>query len=313
MQRLVKKLLVGIAVPGAALLILVLILNSFYVKTDYYKNLNGVRKFHNLPEHITAANFGNSHSSNGFDWSVYSDKDCANMALASLTLVYDEAIFDYYYDKFDRDSTIIVVVSFRTLYEQEKIHSDKVKRYYQFLDSKHIMDWNVKYSVLYSQIPILGNFTNAVLEFLDLRGNATKDNPDYKNMTEKNRQDIGAKRAELFIKDIGSLQLGIQYDALVKIIDKCKQKQMQLVLVTMPTTPYFYENFTDEFYNKFYSDIEDICELYDRTVYLDYTKDERFVTNLDIFRDQDHMNASGAELFTLTFIEDLKKQGISIG
>lgn len=322
-----KKFLLKSVMAIGILIGLLCLLNGVYTHTDYYKNLNDMGKFLDVPEHIDVANFGASHSTLAFDWSEYSEQfQGMNMGLGSQTYVYDLALFEYYADCFDETSTVIVDVMFKSLYEaepSEKPYPPNITRYYQILPKKYIKQWNILDAMQYQYFPILGNRQNAIenieWEMFSHKAESisASDNSSVGSALEGEptqvldgweKEDMlaeGKRRAESFMNQSGEQVLGEQYEALIQMIELCKEKGIQIVLVTVPTLPCHYESFTDEFMEKFYQDLKNICETYD-VQYFDYTGDERFLTDYRWFRDTDHFNEIGAKVFTRQFLQDNK-------
>lgn len=314
MRKYVFKvcLIVGIPLIGAILV------NYLYMQTNFYKCLNATQKFYEVPDKIDIASFGNSHAQQGFDWSSYSDFSGMNMALGSQTLMYDNAIFDYYYDYFENGSTIVIELSYRTLYEQELSAQEggsKITRYYQFLDQEHIYNSDTYMYYKYKYCPFF--FSNTGTKVSGLK--AIVDDIPYTmdtypdkvtDLSEKERIELGETRSNVFHKQIGEQKLGLQFDALKSIIDKCKKKDMNVILITMPTLPYFYNRFSDEFFQQFYQDVDNIVALYDKCYYIDYTGDSRFMNQYELYEDSDHLNSDGAKYFTDQFVNDIKKLGV---
>lgn len=153
---LILLIILGILLAGA---------NFAYVHTEYYKNLNEMRKFYEIPEHIDIVNFGASHSQNAFDWVTYDSFSGFNMALGGQTLVYDRAFFQYYLDHLDENSTVVLEVMFKSLYEEEpeeEPFGTNITRYYKFLPKEYILQWNWKDALMFKYIPILGNRREAL-------------------------------------------------------------------------------------------------------------------------------------------------------
>ncbi|MGL5903203.1 MAG: hypothetical protein ACRCZO_11005, partial [Cetobacterium sp.] len=86
------------------------------------------------------------------------------------------------------------------------------------------------------------------------------------------------------------------------------------ILVTTPQTYLYNERIGKNNYEeRIYSKIRKINELFEnKLIYLDYSHDERFENNLDLFYDDDHLNKKGAEIFTKIVLEDLKSKGFEI-
>lgn len=314
-----KKFLLKAGIAAAILAILLVGFNFLYVNTEYYKDLNDMGKFREVPEHIDVVNFGASHSEGAFDWSDYSTFCGFNMALGSQTLVGDEALFRYYCDRLDENSVVILEIMFKSLYEEEsegKPTATSITRYYQVLPRKYMVHWDFIDAIQYRVLPVLGNRQNAlgailkewrgrendgqqVTEFV-LSGEPTQVLADW---SREEMEKEGARRASVFMELSGEQKRGVQYEALIRIIEKCQEDHIQVILTTVPTLPCFYENFDEAFMERFYADVAEICEKYD-LLYFDYTGDERFLTDYRWFRDTDHLNQYGAKVFTELFLED---------
>ncbi|MBQ7944530.1 MAG: hypothetical protein IJ326_10780 [Lachnospiraceae bacterium] len=319
-----KKFLVRVCIMGSILMALLLGLNVLYINTDYYKNLNDMKKFSEVPEHIDVVNFGASHSASAFNWSGYEEFNGVNMALGSQTVVYDEAFFDYYVDRMDENTTVILEVMFKTLYEQEpneKPYPTNITRYYQVLPSKYIKQWNLVDAIQYKYIPVLGNRENIVSKIVndwmkkeDVKSEFELQQEVAGELTGEPTQVLsgwaedamnaeGQRRASVFMELSGDQSHGEQYEAFIRIIEKCQARNIQVVLVSAPTLPCFYESFSDSFMDKFYADMQEICEKYNLEYY-DYTGDERFLQDYRWYSDTDHLNGYGSVLFTEEFLND---------
>lgn len=318
-----KKFLVKVLILFSILGTLLLWVNTAYINTDYYKTMNGMDKFLNVPEHIDVVNFGASHSQSAFRWESYEEFEGINMALGAQTITYDEALFDYYMSHFDEDTTVIMEIMFKSLYEDEQIegpYGSNITRYYQILPREYILQWNIEDAVKFNYIPILGNRQAAISNMLEeyLIRESKQSNPDkvleghkgektqlLEGWEENAMIEEGQRRANGFVNASGNQEKGMQYEALIRIIEKCKTKNMQIILVTAPTLPCFYEKIDKDFMEQFYRDIEDICAKYDLEYY-DYTADERMLEDYGLYVDTDHLNGNGGRVFTQIFLEDHK-------
>lgn len=315
-----KKFLFKVLILGMILGSLLMCLNLAYINTAYYKNLNDMRKFSEIPQHIDVVNFGASHSACAFDWTGYTQFEGVNMALGSQTIVYDEALFDFYFDCLDENSTVILDVMFKSLYEVEQDkppYGTNITRYYQVLDKEHIKQWNLEDALKYKYIPILGNRLNAIPHIWSEWTGSTVSNSEEERILageptrvlegweEEEMLATGEERARKFMIASGNQEHGEQYEALIRIIEKCQENNIQVILVTTPTLPCFYENFDEIFMDKFYKDIDDICEKYG-LVYIDYTGDPRLLEDYRWYGDTDHMNIYGNKVFMNFFLEDTK-------
>lgn len=95
--------------------------------------------------------------------------------------------------------------------------------------------------------------------------------------------------------------LDMRIGQLHRIASFCRSRSIDLVLVTMPTYPTYYENLDAKNLEKMYEVIRRFQKEYG-LFYKDYTKDPRFTD--DDFRDCDHLSDVGAAKFTPIFEQE---------
>ena len=320
MKKFLRKIFQLFIILG----LLLVLCNYAYINTDYYKNLNDMRKFHELPTHINIANFGASHSACAFNWGEYDTFEGSNMALGSQTLVYDEAMLRYCFNHLNKDSTVVLEIMYKSLYEEEPNEAPyptNITRYYQVLPGSYMKQWNLTDAIKYKYFPIIGNRQAAIPKMVGewLYGSSGESEFDKQqdrkqSLTGEPTQVLmgweeesmiaeGKRRAEVFMELSGNQTHGDQYNALIRMIELCKENGIQVILMTAPTLPCFYMGYTQEFVDKFYADMDEICIKYD-VQYIDYTGDERFLLDYRWYSDTDHLNGYGSEIFTQAFLED---------
>ncbi len=302
-----KKFWFKVIIGGAIPCLIIVFVNALFVKTEYFQSLNGVGKFKEVPYDVQIANFGNSHSLNGFLWDDFPEYVTADLAMASQSYVFDSAIFRQYIDHFAEDAVIIIDVSHRSLYEDDPLleMNSRVTRYYQVLDRDYMPGWTLRNALVYDYFPVLSEKTKVRYIIKDIE----KKEPVQESAVDiDDPVKVGQNRANVFMKRIGDQEISLQYDALCEMISAAEERNIKVLLVTVPTTSYFYEGFTAEFYEKFYADINTITEKYPDVEYIDYTGDERFLS-LELYGNTDHLNNQGAKEFTAAVVEDLKEMG----
>ncbi|MGL5258473.1 MAG: D-alanyl-lipoteichoic acid biosynthesis protein DltD [Lachnospiraceae bacterium] len=315
-----KKFLRKIGIVGTILATLLFLLNGLYINTEYYKTLNGMDRFRTIPEKVQVANFGASHSMGGFVWSG-NEFVGWNMANGGQSLVYDEALFQTYLESFDENAVIIIDVMFHSLYgseEREKPYDSGITRYYGIVDREYMYHWNFMDAICYDYIPVIGNRQEALQQILNQWNLSNIQSHAKEKMATKEEtidliipgwtveemQEHGKKRATSAMNN--EQVLGVEYDALVRMIQLCKEKNFQVILTTVPTLPEYYESFSKEYKERFYKDMETISKEYN-VPYIDYTGDERLLGDYSWYLDTDHLNGVGGSEFTKIFLEDQAK------
>lgn len=302
-----KKFWLKVIIGGAIPCLIIIFVNALFVRTEYFQSLNGVSKFKEVPYELQIANFGNSHSLNGFEWDEFTEYTAADMSMTSQSYVFDLAIFKQYIDHFAEDAVIVIDVSHRSLYEEDPLLeiNSRVTRYYQVLDCENMPGWTFRNALVYDYFPILSEKANVryIIKDIEKTEEVEESALDINDIV-----NVGQDRADVFMKRIGNQEVSLQYDALCEMISMAAEHDIKVLLVTVPTTSYFYEGFTSEFYEKFYADIKTITEAYANVEYIDYTGDERFLS-LELYKNTDHLNSLGAKKFTAEVVADLQEMG----
>ena len=297
--------------------------NALYMRTNYYNDQFNTELIPPVPDRIKIASFGNSHCKNAIDWSIVSADDSVDFSVTSQKLMYDYSIFQQYYDLFEEGSKIIIGVSVRSLYEPgfedtETVGADEA-RYYRALSGKYIYNYKWDDAFVIKYAPILNaNFEQVMHIFHDTNSDDSqkdKENEEIirlSNLSYEKLQVTAEERSALFMSKIGLQQKGVQYKSICAMIDKAAEKHMNVVLVTFPTSRPFSSRFSDVFYAQLYSDINDLCQRYNKTYYIDYTNDPQFADNFDLFRDVDHLNSEGSAVFMQKLMRDMEMLGLGI-
>jgi hypothetical protein len=318
-----KRFILKVAIAILCLVAIIGGLNLLYMRTNYYRDLVNTEKVSLIPDKIKIASFGNSHCLDSIDWSVVHAANSVNFASSGQRLMYDYSIFQQHFDLFQKGSTIVIGVSTRSLYEPDYSATQRVgadeARYYRTLDRKYIYNYKWVDAFIIKYVPVLNaSLLQKMYIFNDTKKGELKNeganegNNFLSDLPNKDIQEMAEVRSSSFISQIGLQQKGLQYSSICAMIDKAAEKQMNVVLVTFPTTRAFSSGFSDAFYAQFYSDIHDLCQRYNHTYYIDYTNDVQFADNYELFRDTDHLNIEGSAIFMTRFMHDLETLGINI-
>lgn len=304
-----KKLIYKIISLCSIILIFVMILSLIF--TPFFKDKN--YEYINMPHKITLANTGSSHGVHAFDYSVYNG-EAFNFAMDSQSIQYDNNLLEYYVDHFEKDSVVLIPISYFTFWSDElksDTFDDQNQRYFSVLDADH-MRFKSKtefYINKYiSAIQIADKQTNSV--FINKKVIAEA-NVQKTNFT---REEIGEKRATFHLSDIQNDNKLLPMnpsaeDSLISMIKLCKQKNITPILITTPYMYYYSKWFSNDFFNEFYDEINKVCDEYN-VIYLDYSKDKHFAYEEELFNDTDHLSKKGAKVFTKIVIDDLKKNNL---
>ena len=187
-----KKFLLRSGITAAVLTALLFLVNLIYINTDYYRNLNGMDKYSNVPEHLDIVSFGASHSQASYLWGVLPEGIHAfSMALGGQSLMQDAAWLDYYSDMIDEDTIVIIDVMFNSLYGGESVDDSK---YYQVLPAEYICGWNIEDAIRYAYVPILGNRQDGIEAIeMSLFGRKEKEGDHFGETVKKATESVNSE------------------------------------------------------------------------------------------------------------------------
>lgn len=316
-----KKFLVRIFTYIVIVCVITMILNSLYVRLDT-GDKGEVAKFDAIPDNIEICNLGSSHGRSSYNYIELEDQYvCFNFGLSGQMLSYDYRILDYYQDKLAEGCVVFINISYFSLIgkgeENEESFKSKNKRYYTFLDKKHIKQYDRNTAFIVKYMPSLDartNFFQVISEWL-YRNSHTNMNSDIGTDVQEYQQPQTADSIDLnkYVEEVYKNHLVInkldengellidqaEVAALYSIIDLCQQKKWTPILVTTPFlseyTEYVAKN-SPEFLDIFYGQIRKVVQN-TGVPYYDYSMDERFSSHYELFVNADHLNEVGGKIF----------------
>ncbi len=323
-----KKFLLTITAYIALLVSIIIVVNTVYINLPTAKIYEwGVEKFNTVPQNIQVCNLGSSHGEYGFD---YSDLEYTgfNFGLSSQTLSYDYRVLMHYGKQLEKGCVVFIPVSYFSFYgipeTQMENFESKNMRYYMFLPKELIKEYNTSMmmkSYLKKWVPSLTAHTGlikAVILAVSSRGVETS--PDIQVATDIDLEKEVFKTVQRHIlenrynSDGNHIIIQEELKAFYKIVDLCKENGWRPIAITTPfLTEYVneVERVKPEFLDEFYLLLNDILK--DAQVeYYDYSRDERFCSNYDLFFDDDHLNENGAKKFTEILINQILENSENI-
>lgn len=307
-----------------AVAIISLTINYLYIAKNPVNS-----KFTYVPENIEVCNLGSSHGMYGYCYEKYKDSyTCFNFALDSQSLSYDYRLLKAYRENLSEDAIVIITLSYASMYgsiaeaDSEDFES-KNQRYYHFLPVHLIKKYDLTTDMLLGRYRSMKGEPTEVLNSLLTDPIYNTSNSTYSNdywmkaedveteywyiTADAAQTDSNAEAAYLrhFVTnkqdENGNMIYNMEeVDALYNIIELCHETGKTPVLIT---TPYLTE-YTDciqqgspDFYEEFYSFVDKLVEE-ENIQYYDYSHDERFQTDYDLFINADHLNKKGAKKFT---------------
>lgn len=293
-------------------IVILYLLSLIYKKFDRY-NGYGTQKFKEVPEQIEISNVGSSHGLYGFCYDEMTECTCFNFGLVSQSLDYDYRILQQYEDHLQEGGTMFIVVSYTSLYGPDESEQDdfvsKNRRYYRILSPRYIKEWSFKQQLLADTFAVMGTKDNVLHDLAtgEERGKIITDMWEW-NLQDTDEEAIRADAEATYkrhvkdrMNDDGEYVINPNnLDALYGIVELCKDKDIEPVLLTTPYMREYIEQYKENFpafFEGFYSLMDEITED-TGTVYYDYSCDTRFWEEPEYFFSVDHLNKEGAMKFT---------------
>lgn len=287
------------------LLIIVLcilgVTNYAYCTMDKSDGQN-VKKFKTIGDNIEISNIGSSHGAYGFCYDNLKKKyNCFNFALSSQYFSYDYSLLCQYKKNLKNGGIMFIPVSYFSFYVEKeegiKNFQAKNKRYHKILSP-----WRVKKYSLYDDItthylPILSAGNNTMQVVFSGRSRDNNEEVWNRKATQIDVKKDGLEAYKRHIVDNKGVINQQEINALYSIIQFCKEKNIKPILITTPYLKEYTTNIPQDFYEDF-SQIISKVKSDTGVIYLDYSKDNRFVESYDLFMNSDHLNKTGALKFT---------------
>lgn len=256
---------------------------------------------------------GSSHSFYGFNPEYFSS-NTFNASHISQSLNYDYEILKKYQDQFKNLKTIILPISYFTLFSKLEAGSEswRVKNYvlyYGLNSSESLTDFsevlsnriniNIKRLVSYY---VLGNSTISCT----ILGWGT----NYNSQNARNLVETGQTAAKRHTKDdlnSDKTQVIFKDNMLIlsSIIGWCKENNVKILLLTPPAFETYRQNLNQEQLKITINTTSDICSRNENCIYENLLSDTNFVA-LDFF-DADHLSEIGAKKLSELINEKISK------
>lgn len=118
---------------------------------------------------------------------------------------------------------------------------------------------------------------------------------------------------DYYAKGLSNENAGVKYQGSVgcicKIIEKCQQKDIGVIMVTPPTMSMFYDNLDSKQMRILYGLVDSLKNEYDNVVYLDYFKADSLFS-VDEMYNPTHLNPRGAKKFTLMLNDSINNMEV---
>lgn len=248
---------------------------------------------------------GSSHTFYGLN-PVYFSTKTYNAAYISQSVNLDYEIFMKYCGQYKKLKTVIVPVSYFSLFEQLEDESERWREkdyviYCGIHKSKSIKDYS---EVLSNRLDV--NTERLISYYLKKEPNTSGSEfgwgTNYNSSKQKDLVEsslIAAKRSTVANPDSPEIRKIFKENQqdLSLIIKWCEQHSVRVLILTPPAYRAYRENLDPKQLKKTISDTKTICSKFKNCLYLDLLDDDRF-TAAD-FYDGDHLSEVGAKKLSL--------------
>lgn len=299
--------------PAAAILI-IYYLNKPYREINEQKYLD-ITKFWCLGgdgyTQIKVGNLGSSHGAYDFNYEPLTERgyECFNFANTSQSYDYDFAVLKEYVQYMEADSIMLIPVSYFS-FNNEVVNETEAEamslRYYHFLSSENIPNYDLYIDITTNRLPILSAGEDILKLLPDFKLSiialaAENDEIDMEEFTRRAQERYSRhfeNKEEYFLPE--------RIQNLYDIIDYCKEHDITPILITPPFSGYYRDLVPETFLQEFQETVSAIAS--DTGVeYYDYSYDDRFRSNLSYFMDADHLGEEGARYFMEILLTEIPK------
>lgn len=262
--------------------------NNYSVKKQYITNHS---------KDIEVVLFGDSHCFYGLN-PIYFSKNTFNFSNVSQTIYFDKLLLEKYLDKLPELKQVIFCIEYTNLSQEDNTGDDVIRKYYY----QHFMELEVPLISKFDPKQYSLTLTQSFDRTLDLYTRYFKtgtisdcnSNGWGNNYKKENRIppiEVAELRAK--IQEDGLINFDINTNRIKQIISECKQRNIQVFIVSMPQTNLF-ESYLNQ---KKLQKIIFTCSKFEKdnkenVHYLNLFNDKRFVD--EDFFDADHLNDIGS-------------------
>lgn len=290
------------------------VLNYRYKRSAYYRQMDGLFRYENIPYDLEIINLGSSEEAMDIDWRMISGYNSFNFALHGQCINMDRLVLDSYKEHLGEGCVVIIPASYFTPYYNDDIMLNP-GTYYRILDIEKIPEcpeYSIENLILYRWFPLLSSgkelreaFSSMHYEELEYSEGGEQTG------TEELMEEFSRKRGnEYYTYRIKPKVNPVCDMAYHSILQMCEENNWKPIIITCPLHESYDDCFPDDVKERFHSYIDALCIEYPDIIYLDYSKEEAFYRSFEHRHDGDHLDLSGRKIFTKMLYADLVKNKV---
>ncbi|MGE4347973.1 MAG: hypothetical protein AB7D46_11260 [Flavobacteriaceae bacterium] len=278
-----------------------------FVPNNYTEKHKNVQKHYNNFEVLI---FGNSHAFYGLNPKHF-DKTTFNIANISQSIYFDKLLFDRHIDNFKNLKYVILNVEYTSLSQQDNTQEDVWRKYFYHaqmdLDVSIIPFYDIRqYSLALSRS--FKNSVNTVNQYLKNGTIAECDQSGWGNIYtyQNRRQNLDELAVRVTEKhEDNSMDFKINTQRIKSIIKKCKEKNINVILVTMPVHKSYSEKVNPKKANAIFAVAQNLARENPNAFYINLFYNKNFSD--EDFYDPDHLNDRGAKKCSILLNEFIEQ------
>lgn len=319
-----KRFLLKLTIYLLIVLSVLFYFNHRWVSSQVYQVAGESYRMKEVPYDIEICNIGSSHTQFAIDYDEFELAKGFNFAVPAQSFMYGLNMLKQYEKHLAKDCIVVIPISYFDYYEDYEKESIKIRErrfYYPILKLSLIEELDIIDVIKYKWLPIT-TIKDDQLKYVFKDDTSAINNYEAqynynKHKSTNNIIDLDAFLGENDIKVYGhskDFDKGVNdysVDKLREIIEFCLEGGFTPILITTPFTSYYNDadDFQHGFYDEFYELTYAISDEYSLD-YWDYSHDSRFIDDLTLFYDNNHLNkGKGMALFTSIFIKRLDDEG----
>lgn len=268
--------------------------NDYQLKKEYLDK--------NASEIITLI-LGSSHTFYGINPDYFSKKTF-NAAYVSQSLDLDYEILKTYESKFKKLKTVIIPISYFSLFEtlETDIEKWRMKNYVLYYDLPIKTDLNNQFEILNSDIK--SNLKKTIKHYVLHKSFITSSNLGWgTNFNSKDKKEIKGEftAKKHTVKNFDLLKNNLK--SLQNIINLCRKKNISIIFITTPTHSSYYKYLNQIQLEKKHKVINNLVNTNSNCTHINLMYSNSY--NDDDFFDADHLNEKGAKKLSL-FLDKFK-------
>ena len=240
---------------------------------------------------------GSSHSFYGVNPKYFS-KHTFNAAYVSQTLDLDEELLHRYKDKLTNLKTVIIPISYSSLFEtlETDVEKWRLKNYILYYGFENKYHYTYNFETF--NYDILLNIKKVIKHYVLNKSYITSSNLGWgTNFSSKNNQKFDGKFTAKKHTASNFKLFDANLKSLLKIIELCKKKKVKILYVTTPTHASYYKNVNQMQLLKTTNTINELVKKNPNCEYINLLDSEKFIAT--DFHDADHLNEIGAKKLSL--------------